>query len=47
MLSERLSVVLANVFTEGGRLFQKVGAVCWKEQSEILRVDMCERICVR
>ena len=39
--SKWLCVLLANVFMEGGRLFQKVWAVCWKEWSEIVRVDMC------
>ena len=33
--------VRCSVFMEGGRLFQRVGAVCWKERSEVLRVDIC------
>ena len=39
--------MLAKVFIEGGRLFKRVGAVCCKELSEIVRVDMCGRSSVR
>ena len=28
---------------DGGRLCQRVDAVCWKEQSGFVRVDMCGR----
>ena len=40
-------IVLAKVFMEGDRLFQRVGAVCWKEWFEILRIDMCGQSSVR
>ena len=35
--------MLAKVLMEGGRLFQRVGAVVCKEQSKILRIDACGR----
>ena len=45
--SKRLRVVLAKIFIEGGRLFQRIEAVCWKERSDSLRVDMSGRSSVR
>ena len=45
--SKRLQVVLAKVFIEGGRLFQRIGAVCWKERSDSLRLDKSGRSSVR
>ena len=39
--------MFAKVFTEGGRLFQRIGAVCWKERSDSLRIDMSGRSSVR
>ena len=40
--SERLGVVLAKDFMDVVKLC-KVGPVCWKERSEMLRVNMCGR----
>ena len=42
IVCKRLGVTLAKVLMAGGRLFQRMwGAVCWKEPSESIRIDMC------